>query len=150
MRKIRKVIVHNSVSSFGDASIIDEWHKARGWRGIGYHYVICNGHKHKYDKYESALKDGEIQEGRDIEITGAHCKGMNSSSVGICLIGLNGVFTEKQFISLTQLVKGLLVEFDLKPEDILGHYETPSGKKQGKTCPEFDMTVFRSTLSESN
>ena len=43
VREIKKVIIHCSDSDFGTASVIDGWHKERGWDGIGYHYVITNG-----------------------------------------------------------------------------------------------------------
>ena len=43
MREIKKIIIHCSDSEFGDAALIDKWHKERGWTGIGYHYVILNG-----------------------------------------------------------------------------------------------------------
>jgi len=52
---------------------IDQWHKDRGWSGIGYHYVID--------------RDGSVITGRHLNKTGAHVKGHNTGSVGVCLIG---------------------------------------------------------------
>ena len=43
MREISKIILHCSDSEWGSASVIDQWHKERGWTEIGYHYVITNG-----------------------------------------------------------------------------------------------------------
>ena len=63
---------------------IDQWHKDRGWSGIGYHYVID--------------RDGSVIAGRHLNKTGAHVKGHNTGSVGICLIGgrwPNGRWAEK-------------------------------------------------------
>ena len=40
MAKLTNIIIHCSDSDFGDAQTIDLWHKQRGWKGIGYHYVI--------------------------------------------------------------------------------------------------------------
>jgi N-acetylmuramoyl-L-alanine amidase len=77
MRKINKIIIHCSATREGqdniNAKTIDRWHKARGWNGIGYHYVI--------------LQNGTIEFGRPIEQVGAHCKGQNTGSIGICYIG---------------------------------------------------------------
>jgi len=74
---IEKIIIHCSATREGDDSVdsetIDRWHKQRGWNGIGYHFVI--------------LIDGTIEKGRSIETTGAHTKGYNSKSWGVCYIG---------------------------------------------------------------
>ena len=43
MRKIRKIIIHCSATPEGkdiDAEEIRQWHLDKGWRDIGYHYVI--------------------------------------------------------------------------------------------------------------
>ena len=43
MREIDKIIVHCSATPEGrdvSAATIDDWHKQRGWSGIGYHYVV--------------------------------------------------------------------------------------------------------------
>ena len=77
MRKITKIIVHCSATPEGrDVSVetIRGWHvNERGWSDIGYHFIIG--------------LDGEVHEGRPIENTGAHCKGENYCSIGICYIG---------------------------------------------------------------
>ena len=76
MRKINEIIVHCSATAelrdFG-AKDIDLWHKAQGWDCIGYHYVV--------------KLDGTVQEGRPVERIGAHCKGHNANSIGVCYIG---------------------------------------------------------------
>ena len=39
-RRIDKIIIHHSASPIGTTvEQIDQWHKARGWTGIGYHFV---------------------------------------------------------------------------------------------------------------
>ena len=52
---------------------IDRWHRERGWLKIGYHYVI--------------KRDGTVETGRELEEVGAHAKGHNAISVGICMVG---------------------------------------------------------------
>ena len=64
MREIDKIIVHCSATQEGkpiSAATIDKWHKKRGWRGIGYHYVVG--------------LDGMMEYGRPVEQAGAHVKG---------------------------------------------------------------------------
>lgn len=145
MRNINKIIIHCSVSSFGSSSVIDRWHRERGWSGIGYHYVICNGYENSNDEFEETVLNGEVQVGRDIEKTGAHCKGQNTGSIGVCMIGTS-TFTDEQFTSLGALVMGMIEQFDLKPENVYGHYDYSQ-----KTCPNFDVKEFMNkyVLSET-
>lgn len=72
----RYIVVHCSATEAGHdvgRAEIDGWHKARGWSGIGYHGVI--------------RLDGAFEWGRDLHAVGAHTKGHNKSSIGLCLIG---------------------------------------------------------------
>ena len=77
MKKIDKLIVHCSATREGQHITVDtirDWHvNGRGWNDIGYHYII--------------YLDGSIKKGREDNVHGAHCKGHNSSSLGICYIG---------------------------------------------------------------
>tara|TARA_R110002020_G_scaffold126026_1_gene283640 strand:+ start:1668 stop:2075 length:408 start_codon:yes stop_codon:yes gene_type:complete len=127
MRKINKIIVHCSATIEGQsitADTIDQWHKKRGWRGIGYHYVIG--------------LDGLIEYGRMIDEIGAHVKGMNADSIGICYIGgldadkeAKDTRTLEQKESLLCLLKTLK---RLHPDaTIHGHREFAN-----KACPCFD------------
>ena len=76
MREVNKIIVHCSATREGEnfeVAEIRKWHLARGFNDIGYHFYI--------DLY------GEIHKGRDINKIGAHCKGHNRNSIGICYCG---------------------------------------------------------------
>ena len=77
MRKIDKIILHCSATPEGKDFTVEQirmWHvKGRGWRDIGYHFVI--------------YRDGSIHKGRPIEQSGAHTSGQNANSIGICYIG---------------------------------------------------------------
>lgn len=140
MRRISKIIVHCSDSTFGNVELIDRWHKERGWRCIGYHFVITNGLEYtsKVDSYD-VNKDGVIQEGRDIVAAGAHAAGHNKNSIGVCLIGKTR-FTIRQLQALISLTKVLMSEFpSVNIERILGHNELGSYK----TCPNFDVGLVR-------
>lgn len=118
MRKITKHIIHCSDSTFGDVATIDRWHKERGWRGIGYHFVI--------------LPDGTVEIGRPLNQVGAHVRGHNRESVGTCLIGRNH-FTEAQFTTLRVLHLALSAMCpNLK---VFGHRDLDPRK----TCPNFEI-----------
>ena len=86
MREIKSIVIHCSDSEWGGVADIDRWHKERGWDGCGYHFVITNGVTKAHDDYKPEA-DGLIQNGRDVEKPGAHVRGHNKYSVGICLIG---------------------------------------------------------------
>ncbi len=128
MREIDKIIVHCSATKEKkdiSAATIDQWHKERGWRGIGYHYVVS--------------LNGNIEYGRPIEETGAHVRNHNRRSIGICYIGgldkdLNpkDTRTPEQKESLLDLLKTLK---RLHPgATIHGHNEFSS-----KACPCFNV-----------
>jgi len=135
MRDINKLIVHCSDSTFGNANRIRGWHiNERGWSDIGYHYVIANGKIYKDDEVGKLIQEGLVEVGRPLYKAGAHCKGHNSNSIGICMIGVDK-FSEKQYTALIHLVKGLMIQYDLTLEDVYGHYELDTN---GKTCPNFN------------
>jgi len=129
-RKINKIIVHCSATREGqhiDVDTIRDWHvNGRGWSDIGYHYII--------------YLDGTVHAGRPVERSGAHTKGQNSNSIGICYIG--GVETDgktpkdtrtpEQKAALDNL---LFVLTDIFANaTIHGHNEFAA-----KACPSFDV-----------
>ena len=124
MREIRKIIIHCSASGDVSADEIRQWHLARNWRDIGYHYVI--------------RASGAIEQGRPLEESGAHCKGQNADSVGVCLTGgKDGAydFTPEQFKSLESLVSVLTKTLEIEDDAVKGHNDFTTEK----TCPNFDV-----------
>ncbi len=125
MRPIEKIIIHCSATPNGKpftAADIDAWHRKRGFRCIGYHYVI--------------LLDGAVQTGRSETETGAHASGHNAYSIGVCLIGTD-LFTPEQWEALNKLVIMLKKKY---PEAVvMGHRDLP---KVAKLCPGFDVTTW--------
>lgn len=140
MRSITEIFIHCSDSRFGNAEIIDGWHRERGWDGIGYHFVVENGHAHSGDDYQPE-RDGHVSPGRDLEKVGAHVRGRNSHSIGVCLIGRDR-FSPAQITAAVELVNDLRAQFDLPVDAVLGHYEADPGK----TCPNLDMDRLRRLL----
>ena len=145
MRNIDSIIVHCSATKAGQdftAADIDCWHRERGFNGIGYHYVI--------------RLDGKLEKGRDVSLAGAHCRGWNERSVGICYIGgldENGrpadTRTNAQKRVLYQIIMDLQREYNIL--QVLGHRDTsPDLNGDGviepyeyvKACPCFDMKEF--------
>ena len=101
---------------------IHKMHLSFGWDGIGYHKVIN--------------RTGKIENGRPEYWIGAHVKGKNSISLGVCLIGRNK-FTTKQYISLERVLRKWK---SLYPEaEIVGHRDTGN---TDKTCPNFDVKTW--------
>lgn len=139
-----------------DRDMIDQWHKARNWSGIGYHFVILN------DQHELKT-DGEIEIGRLTNKAGAHALGLNSRSLGICCIGHGDKFdfTLAQYKSLYGLIEQLMTEFSIPLDKVIGHRELnelakkniiSSRYRTSKSCPgtKIDMDVIRNTLSQSH
>lgn len=157
MRKITHIVIHCSDSEWGNATVIRSWHKEKGWRDIGYHFVIQNGFPtyshYKDDKIIPSLI-GSIEGGRDLDSdmymenkeVGAHAFGYNQFSIGVCIIGKE-IFVPTQLESLKLLCLDLCKIYDINPQNILGHNETPSGKAQGKTCPNFEVQTFRNWVA---
>lgn len=127
-KETTEIIIHCAATKPSmkvDATVIDRWHREKGWLKIGYHYVIS--------------RDGSIEIGRNEDTIGAHAKGYNATSVGICLVGglsednePEDNFTDEQWLMLTRLVDGISSKHpDAK---IIGHNNVST-----KTCPNFDV-----------
>ena len=128
------VIVHCSDSSFGNAALITKWHVVeRGFTTIGYHYVILNGwlspvKRHSY--FNGHIETGRpLDDDEDMELDerGAHAFGYNNS-VGICLIGLSGNFTEAQLTGLSHLIAMLRIQFGGLGIRVMQHSDVDSRK----------------------
>ena len=128
MRKIKEIIVHCSATAEGKdfgAKDIDLWHRAQGWDCIGYHYVV--------------KLDGTVESGRPIDKVGAHCKGHNAYSIGVCYIGglaadgktPKDTRTPQQKAALQLLVDNLKRVYP--GSKVYGHCDFAK-----KACPSFD------------
>lgn len=148
MRELNKIIVHCSVSNWGDATEIDRWHREppKNYDEIGYHYVILNGYRtfndFKKKRFDKKL-DGLIEEGRALEKKGAQCRGHNHDSIGICLIGDNLFSGRQLYEALPELLIDLCKKYKIEPKEIYGHYELNSGK----TCPNIKAEQMKTVVS---
>jgi hypothetical protein len=132
-RRIKEIVIHCSATKPGMDVGVDEiraWHLAKGWSDIGYHYVIT--------------RNGEIQGGRPEDIPGAHVKGHNAESLGVCLVGgidnagePDANYTRKQWAAAENLVSSLTTTYpDAK---VLGHRAYFG---VDKACPCFNATAW--------
>lgn len=143
MRTIHTIVIHTSATKPSmdiGVSQIRKWHtdpkpKGRGWKDIGYHYVI--------------RRDGTLEDGRPNQEVGAHVKGHNKNSLGICLVGgvdSYGVYTpnytKEQMKTLRALVRFLQKMYTILDKRVLGHRDFPNVKK---ACPCFDVQTWLKT-----
>jgi N-acetyl-anhydromuramyl-L-alanine amidase AmpD len=117
MREINKIIIMNSGAECGNANKIRYEDIERGYRTIGCHYVICNGHVYRSDEYESNIKDGAIEEGRPVQMAGSHTRGHNIDSIAIMLIGKHS-FTNMQMLALSELVNKLCEKYNIEKSNV--------------------------------
>lgn len=89
------VVIHHSASEDVPIETIDQWHRNKGWNGVGYHYII--------------RKNGDVEKGRPNKKMGAHTIGHNHHGIGICLTGnfMNSTPTKEQMSALKELLETL-------------------------------------------
>lgn len=129
MRSITLIVIHCSAVRPGQQSSledIDRWHRARGWKSCGYHFVV--------------RRNGTVETGRPVEQVGAHCQYHNKYSIGICYEGgldeagkPADTRTPKQKLALRQLLNQLHSQFPKAL--VVGHHDLNPMKE----CPCFDV-----------
>lgn len=139
--KVEYIIVHHTQRNNDFPAFIRFRHiHLRGWKDIGYHYLIGNR--------RPFTKDGRIYVGRSEDSVGAHALGYNDKSLGICLIGnLDKTAPSlRQIESLVKLLKEKGRQYQIPLKNILGHREL-SGVT--KSCPGYnlDMDIVRQAVT---
>lgn len=140
------IVIHHSATDTGSAALFHANHRARGMsNGLAYHFVIDNG--------TAGTRDGFIETGDRWrqQLPGGHCRQaeINDTGIGICLVGdfTDRQPTEKQLDALVLLVRGLQEQFQIAPENVVGH-----GTILGEfsECPgrSFPWDEFRKRLQE--
>lgn len=127
-RRIQLLAIHHSAS--GRATTLEQirsWHELRGWSDVGYHFVIEG--------------DGTLRPGRNPNEIGAHAKGHNMHSLGVCVVGDNTqpslAWSEDQRQSLVDFVRWFRRFY---PEaDIMGHRDL---KDAATLCPGLDVRAL--------
>ena len=125
-RTINKIIIHCSdsdVLEHDNLETIRKWHvDERGRDDVGYHYVIT--------------KNGNVHGARPLKKAGAHCKGHNQDSIGVCLTGKD-VFSPDQYFTLAWLLNDLLKD-NPTVKEVKPHWYYNAEK----TCPNFNLQIF--------
>lgn len=124
------IVVHSSATTSSmDIGVneITRWHLDRGFTTIGYHVVI--------------RRSGSIEYGRPLDVQGAHAKGFNHRSIGVCLVGgvnsnreAESNFTDEQFSSLERVLTALQGLFP--HTTVVGHRDLPVSSTK---CPSFPV-----------
>lgn len=161
MKHIRRIILHHADFDFkgypivtmedphkvveaGIASVVDEidrWHLERWRTGLGYHFLIGNGH---------GIPDGYTAIGRPLKYQGVHAKSHNHDSIGILVVGdlTKHDPTNRQIEATAKLCSLMCFAYGLKPDGeysrhrfgklqkgmvISGHHDWPRHKSN--SCP---------------
>lgn len=136
-RTVNEIIIHCSATPNGRTTTVEQiraWHQARGFTDIGYHWVVGIG--------------GTLMRGRPETAIGAHAKGHNAHSVGVCMVGTDR-FTMEQWATLRQCVEDLLERYP--GARVIGHRDTsPDLDGDGqvephewiKVCPGFNVSEW--------
>lgn len=126
----KKIIIHHG-GGWLDFEGVNEWHKQKwGFRSslgfyAGYTYFI--------------EKSGKVYQARADNEEGAHAKGQNKQSIGICLEG-NGEeqdFTFQQYVSLKDLINRKISEYNLTKHNLYGHNNFAN-----TLCPSWRLTKW--------
>ena len=135
---VSKIVIHASGFEAGNVELFRLYHiLINGWCDIGYHFVIGNG-KGDYSF------EGQVERGRSLKFQGAHVKGQNHDSIGICLIMAKGQTpTELQLLALENLVFYLCRLYDLDSSSITTHSQLSSKWDPG---PNFKLEIFRERI----
>jgi N-acetyl-anhydromuramyl-L-alanine amidase AmpD len=142
-RSWKYIVLHHSAAEHGSVESIDAAHRQRldangqPWRGIGYHFVIGNGHGMPDGRIEPTFRWQE-------QSAGAHAgvAQFNQHGIGICLIGdfEQAAPTAAQLVSLQELIDALRQEYRIDEDAILAHRDL-----KPTACPggQFPLTSFR-------
>jgi len=142
-RHWRYIVIHHSATEAGGAAAFDRYHRlVRGWKALGYHFVIGNG---------TQTGDGEIEASVrwKLQQPGSHAgvAEFNELGIGICLVGNfdEAQPTALQMRALECLVRHLMRRYAIPAGRVLGHRECPGAATD---CPgrHFDMDAFRALL----
>lgn len=144
-RRIDLLVVHCSATRYRDRYLppqLIQDHKDRGFTTAGYHYYIT--------------RDGRLYALRPVDQVGAHARGYNKYSIGICYEGgLDTLYrpkdtrTPEQKQMLSQLIWNLRRRY---PDAmVVGHRDlSPDLNRDGlitqdewlKACPCFDAQIY--------
>jgi hypothetical protein len=137
VRPITEIIIHCTATAHDwwadkptsvKVAEIRRWHvQDRGWKDIGYHYLID--------------RDGTVANGRPLDQIGAHVKDHNTGTIGISLFGGHGSsskddFTDHFTIAQDKALRGLIASLHGRFGKVL---VTGHNQYAAKACPGFTV-----------
>ena len=128
MRSINLIVIHHSASPLTTtAKQIAVWHAARFRLGTGYHRII--------------EADGGVLDGRKVQRWGAHAKGSNEHSIGICVVGDNTQSDCQWTVAQNDaLAKTIMYYHTLYPlAKVCGHRDTSGART---LCPGLSISAW--------
>lgn len=119
------LVLHHAEATACTIQDIHSWHLGNGWAGCGYHFLV--------------RKDGSVYRGRPEQAIGAHCPGVNATSLGICAEGnyMTDIMPDAQKNSIVELCKYLFDKYGIN--EIKGHKELYSTDCPGTNYPLQDI-----------
>lgn len=139
MRQITMIVVHCSATrenrNYSVQQLFHDHVEVNHWRYIGYHFYI--------------RRDGRVESTRPLERMGAHAKGYNAHSIGICYEGgldAEGRVADTRTVAQKRVMGRLIVQLHQQFPSIckvLGHRDLPGVQK---ACPCFDATELQRFL----
>lgn len=139
------IVIHHSGSPVGSAETITQQHNARGFKGLGHHFVISNG---------QGAPDGQIFVGYrwqdqlpGVHVAGPKAEQFNRQTIGICLVGdgERRTFTDAQIARLSELVTTLQQQLNIPDSQVVLHREVGPTSSPGRMFPTMS---FRQALAD--
>lgn len=125
-----RIILHHAEASTCTPEDINRWHKANGWSGAGYHFLV--------------RKDGAVYSLRPEWALGAHAAGNNYDSLGICFEGayMRETMGQTQIDAGRELVAYLKAKYGISK--VQAHRDVCSTDCPGTNFP-FDAIAYGGT-----
>lgn len=137
-RDWKHIVIHHTATDSGSVERIHESHVAKGWLGIGYHFLIGNG---------KGMSDGSIEptfRWRQ-QLHGAHAgkDEYNQRGIGVCLVGNfeDKAPTSAQLRAVKRLVAVLRNEHAISSSRVIGHSEVKATACPGKQFPLAEVSL---------
>ena len=142
-REWKYIVLHHSASVRGSAEIFDVAHRQRGWKCLGYHFVIGNG----TDQGDGAVVAGPRWYSQE---AGAHANSTeyNEHGIGICLVGNfdQDAPTPAQLAALKTLIGKLCRRYNISGPNVVGHNQVRLGGSTACPGKNFPLKELREGL----
>lgn len=142
-RDWKYIVLHHSASLRGSAEIFDQAHRQRGWKCLGYHFVIGNG----IDQPDGGIAAGPRWYSQE---AGAHANSAlyNEHGIGICLVGNfdQDTPTPAQLTALRSLITRLCHRYNIPASGVVGHNQVRLGGSTACPGKNFPLKELREGL----